>query len=229
IDVAVPVSITGGEYAIDNGDFTTAAATVSAGQTIVIQATAAPTLDSIVDVELTIGGVKGIYSIITPVDETPPTAEFMFPPPVSMTDGATVLVRGVATDDYSKITAVTVNDIPVEADDNFATWQVEVPLTVGDNQLVVKTTDSVGNISTNAAKVMVHRGAIAEAFPDEENPFKGVVDFVIDRLDGRNRLITVGGNSEVINVDLSTGERTPFIKPQPLGPTEQIWGVALDE
>src|SRR5690606_1755465 len=113
INAAVPVSITGGEYAIDNGDFTAAATTVSAGQTITVRATAASTLDSIVDVVLTIGGVKGTYSIITPVDETAPTAEFMFPPPVSMTDGDSILVRGVASDDYSEIEAVAVNGIPV--------------------------------------------------------------------------------------------------------------------
>lgn len=227
IDVAVPVSITGGEYAIDNGDFTTAAATVSAGQTIVIQATAAPTLDSIVDVELTIGGVKGIYSIITPVDKTPPTAEFMFPPPVSMTDGASVLVRGVASDDYSKVTAVTVNGKDVRpTGDNFATWEVEVPLEPGNNKLVVETTDAAENASTNAAEVMVRRGAITDAFPDEENQFDTVADFVIDRLN--NRLLTVSGDDSVVtSVNLSTGQRTVAFSFSPS--SFYLWSVVLDD
>src|SRR5690606_11027122 len=115
----------------------------------------------------------------------------------SMTDGVSVLVRGVASAEYSKITAVTVNDIPVETADNFATWQSEIPLEPGtDNPLVVETTDALGNTSTNAAEVMVRQGAFRDAFPDDNHEFDGVVDFVIDRLDGRNRLITVGGNSE---------------------------------
>ena len=231
INAAAPVSITGGEYAIDNGNFTSAAATVSAGQTIVVRATAASTLDSIVDVVLTIGGVKGTYSIITPVDETAPTAEFMFPPPVSMTDGESIRVRGVTSDDYSKILNVKINGEEVKpTGDNFATWEADVPLDPGNNLLVVETTDAVGNTSTNAAEVRVHRGAITKAFPDEANQFNGVVGFVIDRLDDRNRLITIGGDTpEVINVDLSTGERTYFINSQPFGPGNSIWDVALDK
>jgi len=230
INAAVPVSITGGEYAIDNGDFTAAAATISAGQTIVIKATAAPTLDSIVDVELTIGGVKGTYSIITPVDETPPTAEFMFPPPVSMTDGDSILVRGVTSDDYSEIEAVTVNGIEVESIDNFATWQVRVPLTSGDNKLVVETADAAGNPSTNAAEVMVRRGAITEPFPDEDNQFSDLVDFVIDRFGGRNRLLTISGSDSVVtSVDLTTGQREVAFNFSPSYTAAGLWGVALDE
>src|SRR5690554_1202519 len=65
INAAVPVSVSGGEYAIDNGAFTAASATVKPGQTIVVRATAAPTPVSIVNAVLTIGGVTGTYSITT--------------------------------------------------------------------------------------------------------------------------------------------------------------------
>ena len=229
IDVAVPISITGGEYAIDGGDFTAVESTVNAGQMVVVRATAPSSLNTSQEAILSIGGVQGSFEITTLADTTAPVAEFMFPPPVSMTDSDSILVRGITTDDYSEITSVTVNGIEVETLDNYETWQVELPLLIGeDNNLLIQTTDSAGNISIDeGVKAMVRQGPITGAFPDTNNQFSSVVGVAIDR--SANRLITVSGDDpEVMTVNLLTGERTPFFEPQPFGPSGSIWGVALD-
>ncbi|MGM8225551.1 hypothetical protein ACSV5M_03140 [Cellvibrio sp. ARAG 10.3] len=229
IDVAVPISITSGEYAIDDGDFTAVESTVNAGQEVVVRATASGSLNTSRVATLNIGGVQGSFEITTLADTTAPVAEFMFPPPVSMTDSDSILVRGITTDDYSEITSVTVNGIEVETLDSYETWQVELPLLIGeDNNLLIQTTDSAGNISIDGdVKAMVRQGVITEAFPDTNNQFSSVVGIAIDR--PANRLITVSGDDpEVMTVNLLTGERTPFFEPQPFGPSGSIWGVALD-
>ena len=230
INAAAAISIANGEYSIDGGEFTTDEGVVVEGQSITVRATSSSDLNTPHTVVLTIGGVVGQFEITTLADTTAPVAEFMFPPPVSMTDGNSILVRGVTTDDYSEITSVTVNGVEAQTVDNYETWQVEVPLLAGeDNNLLIQTTDAAGNMSIDEdSKAVVRQGVITDAFPDTNNEFSGVVGIVIDR--SANRLITVSGDDpDVMTVDLSTGGRTPFFEPQPFGPSGSIWGIALDQ
>jgi hypothetical protein len=92
------------------------------------------------------------------VDTTAPTAQIVFPTPVSYTDEADVAVRATVTD-AGTITAVSINGV---AATHLAgnSYTARVPVSPGDNTLTVSTTDSLGNTSTNATASIANRGAV---------------------------------------------------------------------
>jgi agarase len=65
INEAVAVSISGGEYKIDDGEYTSSTGTVTNGQKITIKATSANEAETKVDVILTVGGISDTFSITT--------------------------------------------------------------------------------------------------------------------------------------------------------------------
>ncbi len=65
INIATNISVTGGEYAIGSGAFTSTSGTVSNGNRVRVRGTAAATYDTERDVDLTIGGVSDTFSIAT--------------------------------------------------------------------------------------------------------------------------------------------------------------------
>jgi hypothetical protein len=219
INVAVPISITGGTYAIGAGAFTNVAGTISVGQTVTVKTTAAATPVTAVDAVLTIGGVSATYKITTVADTLAPTAKILFPPIVSMTEGNTILVRGTASAAYA-IKSVKVNGVTATTTDNFANWQALVPLTdktvpvmaTTENLLTVMTENNAGIVAVDAAHVAIRQAPITSSFPDGDNPFLGAWGLAIDRLDGRNRLLVTGTNADktIKSIDLTTGKRTVF-------------------
>jgi hypothetical protein len=65
IDAATTVTISGGEYKIGSGIYTTAAGTVSSGQTITIKLTTSSSYATISEATLTVGGVKDTFTATT--------------------------------------------------------------------------------------------------------------------------------------------------------------------
>ncbi|ARU26518.1 hypothetical protein [Cellvibrio sp. PSBB006] len=221
IDVAVSISIAGGEYAIDGGDFTAVASTVTEGQTVVLRATASSNLNTQQTAVLNIGGVEGSFEITTLADTTAPVAEFMFPPPVSMTEGDTLRVRGKVQDDYSSVVSATisVNGIEqtlaiIQNEDGTVSWDVTVGLVEGENTLVVSAIDGEGNDSfegEGVAQVKVHRDSTLNGFPDSEPPLLAPTAMVYD--ESNDRLLVTGDESISIisSIDVQTGERSLFL------------------
>jgi hypothetical protein len=60
-----PISITGGEYSINGGPFTSAAGTVPPGATVVVRQTASSALNTLTAAVLTIGGVSAPFNVTT--------------------------------------------------------------------------------------------------------------------------------------------------------------------
>lgn len=65
INVAAEISITGGEYILDTGQFTDTTGSISNGQTIRIRTTASAAFDTTQSVVLTIGGVSATFDVTT--------------------------------------------------------------------------------------------------------------------------------------------------------------------
>ena len=220
IDVAVSISIAGGEYAIDGGDFTAVASTVTEGQTVVLRATASSNLNTQQTAVLNIGGVEGSFEITTLADTTAPVAEFMFPPPVSMTEGDTLRVRGKVQDDYSSVESAIISVNGVEQtlaitrnENGTVSWDVTLELAEGENTLVVSAIDSEGNDSLDEegmAQVNVRRDASLNSYPDTESPLIAPRAMVYDQ--NNDRLLVTGDESISIisSIDVQTGERSLF-------------------
>jgi len=235
IDTAAPIAITGGEYSINGGAFTSAAGTVTNGQTIAVKAVAAAGTELTQSAVVTIGGVSGTYSVTTLLDTTAPIAEFKFPTPYTMSEATSVKVRGTAIDDHV-ITSVkvVVNGVDVPATPkvpgDFSSWTADVPLTANaENEIKVVATDDRNNQTAIEAanEVNIRQAPAANAFPDEGNQFTGATGIVLDRFDGRNRLLITashGSDEKVIAVDLATGSRSIAFEP----PDCSLFGLAID-
>lgn len=65
IDAAASISITGGEYQIDSGSWTSSSGTVTNGQTVKVRVTSSGSNSTTVSATLTIGGVSDTYSVTT--------------------------------------------------------------------------------------------------------------------------------------------------------------------
>ncbi|MES2824597.1 MAG: hypothetical protein V4732_13415 [Pseudomonadota bacterium] len=236
INVTVPISIVGGEYSINGGTYTSSAGTVTAAQTVTVRVTADTTPSAAKDVVLTIGGVSATYKVTTIADAVAPTAQILFPPVVSMTEGNTILVRGTASDTYS-IKSVKVNGVTATTTDSFANWQALVPLTdttapvtaTTENTITVVTEDNAGNIATDAAHVAIRQAPLTSSFPDADNPFTDIFKIVIDRQNGKNRLLTTTGfsGSTIMSIDLTTGKRSVFKQIIESG-VSTITGIQID-
>ncbi|MEM9487932.1 MAG: hypothetical protein AAGC55_02245 [Myxococcota bacterium] len=124
-----------------------------------------------------------------------PQVTVLFPPQFSVTDEELIVVRGSASDPDG-IAAVRVDGLPVTSDDGFATWQIELPLNVGVNVLVVSSEDALGNESASAAQVSVNR-----------SPARLSSTLAIANDSERGRVI-VADFDALIAVELATGART---------------------
>lgn len=74
INSAAAISITGGEYQINNGSFTAANGTVNVGDTVVVRQTTASNFSSLQRAELTIGGVSSTFETRTEDQDIIPDA-----------------------------------------------------------------------------------------------------------------------------------------------------------
>lgn len=77
ISAASPISITGGEYSINGGSFTSASGTILNNQQVQVRVTSSSSNSTAVNAVLTIGGVSDTYTVTTAAADTTPD-EFLF-------------------------------------------------------------------------------------------------------------------------------------------------------
>ncbi len=93
-------------------------------------------------------GCGGGGGTATAPDSTPDS--FSFAPVVdasknSMVVSAPIVVRGTAADTENPVTAVRINGVDAVSSDGYATWTATVPLTAGENTLVLELEDRTLN------------------------------------------------------------------------------------
>ncbi|GAB4192025.1 MAG: hypothetical protein Tsb002_21410 [Wenzhouxiangellaceae bacterium] len=117
IDSPAPISISGGEYSINNGPYTSfgSGATINDGDTVRVRQTSAGTLNTTTDAVLDIGGVMGAFSVTTMVD-------FNADLSISVSDDVDPAVAG----NEFTYTITVANDGPAEAPN--ALVSVNLPL-----------------------------------------------------------------------------------------------------
>ncbi|KAF0809143.1 NHL repeat containing protein [Alcanivorax sp. S71-1-4] len=138
-----------------------------------------------------------------------PTAQIQFPPDNVLYDEAVITVSGVARDAQGDdIVSVHVNEVAAHSDDGFATWSVSLPLTVGENRLVVETLDDSGQHAAEADVVTVQ----VRAFPALRSVGEG--GLVLDKANNR-AFVSDGDRRAVYTFDLETGQRTVVTSSRP--------------
>lgn len=234
IDAETPISILGGSYSINGGEFTSSAANVSLNDTVTVQGLSAAGNDLTQEVILTIGGVSATYSITTLADAIPPVAKFNFPTPYTMSPDESVIVRGMATDlngvaqvklrvrayhldSPEETIAGSESEIeitPLSEQDgikDFSTWTATIPLTAdAENEIKVIATDERGNTIAleDAKQVVIRQAHYKSGFPNEDLPFDSMFTIA---LDVSNERVLVSDRGILWAVSLLTGESTPFI------------------
>ncbi|MBL8225513.1 MAG: hypothetical protein JNM50_09290 [Chromatiales bacterium] len=101
ISLPSPITITGGEYQIGAGVFTSAAGTVNSGDLVTVRQTSSPNFSTTTDTVLNIGGVSDTFSVTTLAADTTPDA-FTFTDQVdvafaSQITSAPVTITGINT------------------------------------------------------------------------------------------------------------------------------------
>ncbi|HTF95543.1 MAG TPA: hypothetical protein VL995_05400, partial [Cellvibrio sp.] len=76
INTSTPVSISGGEYSINGGAFTSAAGTITNGQTLAVRITASDKTNTPKEATITVGGVSAKFTVTTAADVTPDAFTF---------------------------------------------------------------------------------------------------------------------------------------------------------
>jgi hypothetical protein len=180
------------------------------------------------------------------VDATAPTAQIVFPTPVSYTDEPNIAVRANVVD-AGTITAVSVNGVAATLQSS-GVYTARVPVSPGDNTLAVSTTDNLGNTNASAATASIaNRGAViykmsamvwdavgdralvadserhallalrgsdgyATIISDDDHgtgaSFSGSSALAIDA--ANNRVLALG-NSGIIAINLTNGNRTTVV------------------
>ncbi len=74
IDDSVSVSITGGEFSINGGAFTSGSGTINNGGTIAVRVTSSDSFSTSVDTTITVGGVSGTFRVTTLAEDITPEA-----------------------------------------------------------------------------------------------------------------------------------------------------------
>ena len=74
INSSAPISVTGGEYSLNDSEYTTNLGAVISGDTVRVRQTSAGTFSTTTDTVLTIGGVSDTFSVTTLAADTTPDA-----------------------------------------------------------------------------------------------------------------------------------------------------------
>ncbi|ROQ18573.1 hypothetical protein EDC38_2801 [Marinimicrobium koreense] len=227
INTPVAVNITGGEYRVNGGEFTTEVGELKSRDTISLRAVTLSGPDQTREVAITIGTETVEWALTTAPDEEPPVGEIAFPPPMSASGAETLTIRGRASDELSDVAEVTLtvhhqdSTVPytLEPDEEtgFAEWQQSITLAPGENRVSLQVSDEAGNELEEPVEVTVVGQDYTAPFPDDEQGQFDIGEMVYDK--ARNRLLLLGSDQDngeteyrsVLAVDLDTGIRSVFV------------------
>ncbi|WP_215395564.1 hypothetical protein [Rheinheimera oceanensis] len=232
INTAVPIKVVGGEYSINNANFTAAASQVVNGDKVKVRHTSAATHQTIQETTLTIGNVAATFrstTVGTAVSDLQVSVHFPLNNTKVYTDKITISGnassgKGIANIRVNGINATfktpvnMVGAMSTEAATTLTDWSVEVPLASASNStLTVEATETNG--TANEAAV-IH-------ISTQQPP----INFAIDS-EGRRLLGQVYSEDinelDIIAIDLTTGEyqvksRHPLLyQPQYISSTNSL-------
>lgn len=165
INAASAISVTGGEYQINGGAWTSTAGTVTNNQTVKVRHTSSASDSSTTNTVLTIGGVSDTFTTTTATPDTTPDA-FSFVDQTNvalqtLTESAAITVAGIDADANISITGG-------EYQINSGAW-TSAAGTVSNGQTVkVRHTSSASNSSTTNTVLTI--GGVSDTFTTTTKP-----------------------------------------------------------
>lgn len=214
IQTNVPITVSNGEYSINNAEFTSENGVVNNGDKVIVRAQSASQGEVTTSATLTVSDISATFKVTTLEDKTAPTGELIFPFGKVMTQYETITVRGKA-DDENGISEVKVNGINAVSDDNFKNWTANIPLESGINELSISVTDKAENkiVLEDVFNTQVQRQAISKKPNGITIDNKGQFAYLINK--NYNNIIKVNlitGNQELVS-DFKRGEGVDFQSP----------------
>lgn len=193
INTPVSVSISNGEYALDNGEYTSSPGTITNGQAFRIRLLSSNEFATQTSAAITVGDYTTTFSALTRANIPAPELVVVFPRENSMISRPMTTVRGTAINQKG-IQSVTVNgseaSILPYAGLQEIEWSADVYLSPGDNYVTISSVDGTGERS----------GVVSYKIRREvEIPIEFSVDY------DNNRVIGIGPQSSLVSVSLSDG------------------------
>ena len=191
----------------------------------VLEITATPDVDSDTsfEFELTVSdpsdavGAEKV-SVTVKADVIDPEMRIDFPPAKSLTDAATITVRGVASDSGG-IQSVLINGVHAETADDYANWNLDFDLEPDAlNTITVEVTDSGGNTVSETVRV----DTLASTIGSGADLFNFPLFMVFD--EAENRLIGTRHPDKIVALNLETSSASTLA----FG-FDSVAGLALDE
>jgi sugar lactone lactonase YvrE len=148
-------------------------------------------------------------------DSSAPIAKIAFPPRYSISKSSVVTIRGNASDE-TYIDQVLVNGQPVNTQDGYLNWSMELSLEPGLHDIFVETSDSL-NSDQNSDSIQIQIAGPAIINPG---------DIAVDK--ENNRIYWLDAFGPILSADLSTKQRTSISKNANQVSLSSPYGLALD-
>src|SRR5688572_15225405 len=132
-----------------------------------------------------------------PAPSTAPAVTVEFPAAISLTEATSITIRGRASD-ADGVKSVRINGAIAGTADDFASWELTVSLSPGENSFVIEAEDGAGIVDDHAALVAVRSEPLLFL-----SPHAVVVDEAT-----RSVLVFDQGRAQLASIELGTGRRT---------------------
>ena len=159
IDVSLIISVTGGEYSLNGGSFTSITSTVSNGDTLQLRTNSSSEHNTKVDVIVMVGGVSATFGVTTLVAGNTPNA-FTFTDQADVAINTSIISGGVTIDGMN--TAMPISVINGEYSIDGGTYTANGGLVNNGSTVSVQTTSS-SSFST-VTDVTLTIGGISDTF-----------------------------------------------------------------
>ncbi len=172
INAATPISISGGEYAINGGAFTSQSGTVTLDQVVTVRVVASSDIGKTVAATLTIGGIASnftVTTVTTPGDYSP--NPFSFLPITNATPSASVVSEKITVSGISADTTIAISGGEYAV--NEGTWTSVAGTVSLGNQIQVRLTAPSGFGATGSATLTI--GGVSANFTVGTRSFVAVI------------------------------------------------------
>lgn len=160
INSGAAISITGGEYRINAGTYTSIAGTVTNGQTVTVRLTSSAAYSTLTSATLTIGGVTGAFNVTTQAADNTPNP-FSFATKTGVNPNTTQASEAIIISGITAGTAISVS-AGSEYKLNNAPWTSVAGVLNNSDTVQVRHTSLTGSLTQTVTTLTI--GTVSGTF-----------------------------------------------------------------